>query len=640
MLNLNRQRWSVRARSWAAAVACTASVSLAASITPAVAQEGSSASSLVSAISDAQSTIDRLNLEMGALREAVNKAIVDYGDARSAAEQARRGAEEAREALKNSQSAVETAQDELDEVSRTTYRNGGSGNSIAPLDSGDAVKDSLERDAYLQKQRDEKQNTLNALEGERTAKANADSLLRLAVQLAEERENQAAAAEESANELLTENQEALLEKSDELVEAQNELVEAQEALEEVRPGAAATAESTESTESTEATGATAPSESATGSSTDDKAETDAESTTSEQAAAEEPSEEQEAHSGEDSAEQPANQYFSDTRSLNGEADSAEESGEDFAADNDAASELSSQAVTAISEMATEKAEESILDREIPVPTLQQIEEAVDTVMSTQGSFDESSQSDLASVASVVAPTLVVLATQVSNADLAQGSSSISGAEQDDVSDETDSSDSTDTADASETADSTDTPASGLPSTANTVETDTADLDTVLPEIQTAEEVTEAATELVSDSSRAAKIETVIARAESQLGVPYAWGGGDANGPTKGIRDGGVADAHGDYNKIGFDCSGLTLYAFAGVGISLPHYTGYQYQRGTQISPSEAQRGDLLFWGPAGNHHVAIYLGDGMMIEAPQSGDVVKKSPVRWSSMSQYAVRLI
>nr|WP_272913553.1 C40 family peptidase [Corynebacterium pilosum] len=83
-----------------------------------------------------------------------------------------------------------------------------------------------------------------------------------------------------------------------------------------------------------------------------------------------------------------------------------------------------------------------------------------------------------------------------------------------------------------------------------------------------------------------------------------------------------------------------MYAFAGVGISLPHYTGYQYQRGTKIAPSEAQRGDLLFWGPAGNHHVAIYLGDGMMIEAPQSGDVVKKSPVRWSGMSQYAVRLI
>jgi len=62
--------------------------------------------------------------------------------------------------------------------------------------------------------------------------------------------------------------------------------------------------------------------------------------------------------------------------------------------------------------------------------------------------------------------------------------------------------------------------------------------------------------------------TVIDAAMSQLGVPYAWGGGTAAGPSRGIHDGGVADAHGDYNKIGFDCSGLTLYAYAKIGISL------------------------------------------------------------------------
>nr|WP_255549512.1 NlpC/P60 family protein [Corynebacterium sp. TAE3-ERU12] len=144
----------------------------------------------------------------------------------------------------------------------------------------------------------------------------------------------------------------------------------------------------------------------------------------------------------------------------------------------------------------------------------------------------------------------------------------------------------------------------------------------------------------SASSRAAKIETVISRAKAYLGTPYAWGGGNANGPTRGIRDGGVADAHGDYNKVGFDCSGLTLYAYAGVGISLPHYTGYQYQRGTHYPKSQMQRGDLLFWGPNGHGHVAIYLGDGTMIEAPQSGDVVKISPVRYNSMTPNVVRLL
>lgn len=144
----------------------------------------------------------------------------------------------------------------------------------------------------------------------------------------------------------------------------------------------------------------------------------------------------------------------------------------------------------------------------------------------------------------------------------------------------------------------------------------------------------------SMGSSSAKIEAVISRAMSQLGVPYAWGGGNANGPTKGIRDGGVADAHGDYNKVGFDCSGLTIYAFAAIGIDLPHYTGYQYQRGTHYPVSQMKRGDLLFWGPNGHGHVAIYLGDGQMIEAPQSGSVVKISPVRYNGMTPNVVRLV
>ena len=136
----------------------------------------------------------------------------------------------------------------------------------------------------------------------------------------------------------------------------------------------------------------------------------------------------------------------------------------------------------------------------------------------------------------------------------------------------------------------------------------------------------------SDSSR---VETVINRAMSQLGVPYAWGGGDAKGPTRGIRDGGVADRHGDYNKIGFDCSGLMIYAFAGIGKALPHYTGYQYTAGPQFPVASRKRGDMLFW-PG---HVALYLGDGRMIEAPQSGDVVKISPVRMAGISPMVVRL-
>ncbi|GGG09717.1 hypothetical protein GCM10007304_24780 [Rhodococcoides trifolii] len=138
----------------------------------------------------------------------------------------------------------------------------------------------------------------------------------------------------------------------------------------------------------------------------------------------------------------------------------------------------------------------------------------------------------------------------------------------------------------------------------------------------------------------AAIELVVDRGMSQLGVQYSWGGGNANGPTKGIRDGGVADSYGDYNKVGFDCSGLMMYAFGGLGIKLAHYTGYQYTAGTQIPSAQMKRGDMIFYGPNASQHVALYLGDGKMLEAPQSGDVVKVSPVRYSGMTPYVVRMI
>lgn len=143
------------------------------------------------------------------------------------------------------------------------------------------------------------------------------------------------------------------------------------------------------------------------------------------------------------------------------------------------------------------------------------------------------------------------------------------------------------------------------------------------------------------ASASSAVETVVQRALSQVGVTYAWGGGNAHGPTRGIRDGGVADAHGDYLKIGFDCSGLMLYAFAGVGIDLPHYSGYQYRSGTQVPVSQIQRGDMLFWNDGGSiHHVALYLGNGMMVEAPYSGAEVRVVPVRYDGMAPYAVRLL
>ncbi|MFD4672750.1 NlpC/P60 family protein [Lentzea sp. NPDC058450] len=137
-----------------------------------------------------------------------------------------------------------------------------------------------------------------------------------------------------------------------------------------------------------------------------------------------------------------------------------------------------------------------------------------------------------------------------------------------------------------------------------------------------------------------RVQTVINRALAQRGVIYAWGGGNYYGPTYGVRDGGVADSYGDYRKIGFDCSGLMMYAFAGVGVYLPHYSGYQYNSGRKVPLSQMAPGDMIFWGPGGGTHVALYLGGGMMVEAPHSGAVVRISPVRYGGIMPYVTRML
>lgn len=127
-------------------------------------------------------------------------------------------------------------------------------------------------------------------------------------------------------------------------------------------------------------------------------------------------------------------------------------------------------------------------------------------------------------------------------------------------------------------------------------------------------------------------EYVIRRGLSQLGVPYSWGGGTAAGPSRGIGSGA--------DTVGFDCSGLILYSFAGVGIKLPHYSGSQYNLGRKIPSAQMRRGDVIFYGPGGSQHVTLYLGDGQMLEAPDVGLRVRVAPVRTSGMTPYVVRYI
>jgi peptidoglycan DL-endopeptidase RipB len=128
------------------------------------------------------------------------------------------------------------------------------------------------------------------------------------------------------------------------------------------------------------------------------------------------------------------------------------------------------------------------------------------------------------------------------------------------------------------------------------------------------------------------IEYVIRRMGSQMGVPYSWGGGSLQGPSKGIDDGA--------NITGFDCSGLMRYGFAGVGVLIPRFSGDQYNAGRHIPPGEARRGDLIFYGPNGGQHVTMYLGNGQMLEASGSAGKVTVSPVRKPGMTPFLTRII
>ena len=95
----------------------------------------------------------------------------------------------------------------------------------------------------------------------------------------------------------------------------------------------------------------------------------------------------------------------------------------------------------------------------------------------------------------------------------------------------------------------------------------------------------------------------VQAAESQIGVPYVWGGESPKGSA----------------SPGFDCSGLTAWSWGQVGVGLPHYSGAQMGDSTPVPISDLQPGDLLFYGPGGDEHVAMYIGPGTMIEAPYTG---------------------
>ena len=100
------------------------------------------------------------------------------------------------------------------------------------------------------------------------------------------------------------------------------------------------------------------------------------------------------------------------------------------------------------------------------------------------------------------------------------------------------------------------------------------------------------------------VSAVIAFAQAQIGKPYQWG---AAGPGT------------------FDCSGLTLMAWAQAGVNLLHYTGFQWAETSRVPLGQLQPGDLVFYGVDGpdSHHVGLYIGNDLMIDAPHTGAYVR-----------------
>lgn len=131
----------------------------------------------------------------------------------------------------------------------------------------------------------------------------------------------------------------------------------------------------------------------------------------------------------------------------------------------------------------------------------------------------------------------------------------------------------------------------------------------------------------------------ITDARRWLGTPYSAGGGGVNGPSTGwCSSSAPDDGRGDdgscraASTVGFDCSSLMVRIFSAAGRHLPRTSREQWKIGVHVSLADLKPGDLLFWAhntsnPGSIHHVALYIGHGLMIHSPHTGDHVRVAKV-------------
>ncbi|WP_315969043.1 DIP1281 family NlpC/P60 protein [Corynebacterium provencense] len=597
------------------AVAVTAG--LTSQVTPAVAQDSTGSGSedylagLVGSVSDTQEQITSLETELGGLRESVNKSRVDFDRSTREAVDAQDAVTQARSRLGGSQEELETAQSGLDEIARAAYTRGGDASPV-PLASGSSADDAVDRATFIRLAQEKQQAEIDRLDLARTQAANEDARLREARNTADAT---VAAAQEARNRA-QEQMEQVARQLSEKAEAHRKLLEAAEEARERLAAARAAVDRIVARDP--------------GASSFDKRRA--------------------AEAAADSVAVP---------------DSSGSAGDDGLKDakvsttTSAPTSATTSAPTSTTEATTEESSPSTTPAAESTTTGEPVETSAPTGStdgSTDTSFEDSEEGDTRRQAAIDGLVDAAGAALVSGVDAASSGrnpvSAAGNAARDSASrsyaaltggqggsgegEDTGTGDVTTPDDSTgDETDSSGTDDGSIPD--DTTDDGTGTDDAVVPGGGTNQGDSSSPD---TSGTTAEQIEQVIARGMTQLGVTYAWGGGNWYGPTLGIRDGGVADSYGDYNKVGFDCSGLMMYAFYAVGIQLEHYSGYQYTSGTQVPVDQAKRGDMLFWGPGGSSHVALYLGDGKMLEAPQSGSVVQVSDVRWSGIEPYATRMI
>ncbi|RRO93453.1 cell wall hydrolase [Corynebacterium bovis] len=634
---------------------------------------------LVSQVSSAEKDVAGAEGELGGLRESANKARVDFDRSQAEAQEAQDKVLSARGHLDSSQTDLEKAQAKLNDIARSAYVNGGDAKPVTLASGGDAVADTLDRSSYIRLATEKQKSEVDRLDLARTQAANEESALRGSRDEADSRLRDARQAREAAEQTLRDSAQAVAQKMQDYQRLRAQQDEAKAKLEAARRAVdsqSAAASSFDKRRAAEAAADAADKAAADKAAADKAAAENAEPQQGADGTTATPGVRIDEKLGPVGAGEKAA-----VSAATGSTEAAASSTTPSATTTPATSATTTPATTAATTAATTSASTSTTEIPDSFPDTPEgdalRQAAIDGLRATADAATTAAQG--ASGAHAVDAALTAgrkTASQhyraITAADetggAATGTATDSDSDSDTTSDGTTSgttsgTDSTGTTSGTDSTGGTGTSddsgagtsGTGTSGTSGTSGDDEDDSDdstsstgsgtssgTSSGSGSTGSGSTGKHSSSTGDTSgtRSERIERVIARGKSQLGVRYSWGGGNYDGPTIGIRDGGVADQYGDYQNVGFDCSGLMMYAFAAAGVKLDHYSGYQYTAGEQIPVAQAERGDMLFWGAGGSEHVALYLGDGKMLEAPQSGSQVRISDVRWGGIQPYAVRVI